>query len=164
MKKSRLIGLLKNIKFLVFDFDGVLTDNRVLIFDNGAEAVICDRSDGLGLIMAKEKGIELLVLSKERNCTVKIRCTRLGIPYLQAIDDKLKVLKQIAKNKNIVLSHIAYVGNDINDLECMKAVGLPIAVKDSYPQILKTAKYITKKHGGKGAVREVCDMIIKAKS
>jgi N-acylneuraminate cytidylyltransferase len=157
------LSTLNQIKLLVLDFDGVLTDNRVLVREDGTEAVWCNRSDGLGLGMLKRKGIEVIVLSKEKNPVVAARCRKLGIVCIQGCDDKLSELKQKAESRKLKGEEIAYVGNDVNDLECMKWVGCAIAVGDAMPEVRSVAKWVTSKPGGWGAVREICDAILAAK-
>lgn len=156
---SSLSPLLSSIKLLVLDFDGVMTDNRVLVTEEGKEAVLCHRGDGLGLEMLRAKGIEAIVISKEKNPVVAARCRKLGIECIQGCDNKLEKLKKRAESGNLKPEEISYVGNDVNDLECMGWVGLPIAVSDAEPEVLAVAKWVTSKPGGHGAVREVCDAI-----
>jgi len=155
--------LSSGIRLAVFDFDGVFTDNRVLVFQDGTEAVFCNRSDGLGIGRLMEKGVEALVLSKERNPVVSARCKKLSLPCIQACDNKKETLLEIASEKNIPLSEISFMGNDINDIECMEIVGFPACVADAYPEVKNCAKWITKAKGGFGAVREFCDFILFAK-
>jgi N-acylneuraminate cytidylyltransferase len=157
------LSALKAIRLLALDFDGVLTDNRVLVAEDGREAVWCNRSDGLGLGLLKRKGIEVIVLSKEKNPVVAARCRKLGIECIQGCDDKLSELKQKAESRKLKGEEIAYVGNDVNDLECMKWVGCAIAVADAEPQVKAVARWVTAKCGGRGAVREICDAILAAK-
>lgn len=157
---QNLIEKVKKIKLIVFDFDGVFTDNRVLVMEDGREAVFCSRADGFGLESVKRLGIKLLVLSKEQNLVVSKRCKKLNIPCIHGCDNKSEVLKKEAEKIGISLENIAYMGNDINDLECMKIVGLPICVADAHPDIIKISQYITKAKGGYGAVREFCDFVL----
>jgi N-acylneuraminate cytidylyltransferase len=152
------------IKLLVLDFDGVLTDNRVLVQEDGTEAVYCSREDGLGLEMLRKSGrVKVVVISKEKNPVVAARCRKLGIECIQSCDDKLVQLKQKVESRKLKQEAIAYVGNDVNDLECLRWVGLPIAVCDAAPEVLAVAKWKTAKPGGHGAVREVCEAILAAK-
>jgi YrbI family 3-deoxy-D-manno-octulosonate 8-phosphate phosphatase len=159
MKKT----LFKNIELVVFDFDGVFTNNKVIVDENGKESVICDRSDGLGVERMVKAGIAVLVLSSEVNNVVTQRAKKLKINCINACDDKIAALRKEAKQRNISLSQIAYVGNDINDIECLKAVGFPIVVADSCKEIIGYARYKTKLKGGNGAVREICDLIYHSK-
>ena len=151
------------IKLVIFDFDGVFTDNSVIVNENGIEAVVCNRSDGYGIWLLNKAGIESIVLSMERNKVVLKRCEKLGIKCINGCMDKLKQLHKEIKKRNISLDEIAYVGNDINDIECLKIVGYPIVVADAHKDVLPLGKYKTKLCGGKGAVREICDMIYSAK-
>jgi len=158
-----LVKKLQSIKLLVLDFDGVLTDNRVLVLEDGREAVFCSRSDGLGLENLRKQNFEILVLSKETNPVVSRRCEKLKIACLQGINNKLTTLQRLLQEKALDAEQVAYVGNDINDLECLKAVGLPIAVADAYPEVKAVAAWITTHQGGNGAVREVCDRIMQSR-
>jgi len=149
------------VKLLVLDFDGVLTNNRVYVDQNGKEMVSCWRSDGVGLERIKKLGIKTIVISSERNPVVKKRCTKLGIPCVVGRKDKLSALKEIMEKQNLSRAEVCYIGNDIYDLECLKYVGYPVAVKNSAGEVLGVASYVTRREGGAGAVREVCDLIYK---
>ncbi len=156
----RPLPRLGTIRLLVLDFDGVLTDNRVIVDQEGREAVICSRGDGLGIEMVRDRGVEIVVLSKERNPVVSARCMKLGIRCHQGQDEKLGTLQALARERGIDREHVAYVGNDVNDLDCMNWVGTSIAVADAEPVVLAAADHITRRRGGFGAVREVCDRIL----
>lgn len=162
--RPRLAPLLADLGLVVFDFDGVMTDNRVLVMQDGTEGVLCNRSDGLGLGMLKEARVPVLVLSKEKNPVVAARCRKLGLECIQGIDDKLAILRELLGARGISAARTAYVGNDLNDLACMGHVGLPIAVGDAYPEVLDAACYVTRAPGGHGAVREVCDLILDSRN
>jgi len=149
------------IKLLALDFDGVLTDNTVIVDENGKESVICNRSDSLGIELLKKRGIEAIVISKESNKVVKARCNKLKIPYVQSVDDKLSILKKEIQKRGLNPEEVCFIGNDINDIECIKYVGLGVAVKDAYPEVKNVAKLVTQKNGGEGAVRETVDYILK---
>ena len=155
---------LARIRLLVMDFDGVLTDNGVYVTEDGRESVRCDRSDGLGLERLRTSGVATLILSKEKNPVVSARAGKLQIPCIQGQDDKLEVLVTFARERGVALEEIAYVGNDVNDAECLQAVGLPIVVADAWPAVLPLARYRTSRPGGRGAVREVCDLLMKART
>jgi len=141
----------------------VLTDNRVLVFEDGTEAVFCSRADGLGISMLKAAGIEVVVISKERNQVVAARCRKLQIESIQACDDKLNALQSLAATRNILPHQIAYVGNDVNDLECLQWVGCPIGIADSASPVRQSTHLLTTERGGAGAVRQVADWILAAK-
>lgn len=148
------------IKLLVCDFDGVMTDNKVIVREDGIESVICNRGDGLGIEMVKRKGVEVMVISKEKNRVVVARCEKLDIPVLSGINHKLKLLNKEIEKRNLTFDRICYIGNDVNDLECIKRVGIGVAVADSHKTLLDIADVITTFKGGEGAVREVCEWII----
>lgn len=146
---------------VALDFDGVFTDNRVIVFQDGREAVFCSRSDGWGLAELRDMGIPIAVISSEKNTVVAARCEKLDIECVHGVDDKLSVLKQWAAKRKVDLRNVVYVGNDVNDLACMQAVGCPVVVADSHPVALKFGKIVLKSKGGDGALRELCDLIIK---
>jgi len=150
--------ILGRIRLVAFDFDGVFTDNMVYVFENGSEAVRCYRSDGIGLQKLTRMGIETVIISTESNPVVSARARKLKIQCVQNCEDKRAVLDDIAQRKGISLSEVAFVGNDINDLQCLTCVALPIVVQDAHPDVIPVALYQTKCPGGHGAVREVCDL------
>lgn len=152
---------LKNIQLIVYDFDGVMTDNKVLVFQDGREAVFCDRSDGLAISKIKKMRISQMIISTETNEVVKARAKKLGIPILHSINNKKEVLKKYCQKKRINLSKVIYIGNDINDLEAMKIVGHPIAPSDASREVKKIAKIITKAKGGEGVIRELLGGILE---
>jgi len=154
---------LKDIKMLILDFDGVMTDNRVSVNEKGIESVFCNRGDGYGIEMLKKNGIEVVVISKEKNKVVQARCNKLKIKCYQGIDRKLGTLKKIMEERSLDKKEVCYVGNDINDLECIKFAGVGIAVADSSPELFPHAVLVTRNGGGKGAVRELADMIIQSR-
>lgn len=155
-----------NIRLVIFDFDGVFTDNFVWTSQDGIELVRCSRSDGLGLKRLREAGVQSWVLTEEINPVVALRCKKLGIPCIQGLDNKNKKqqLYKLADRFKIPLEQVAYLGNDINDFDCLRAVGVPIVVRDAFPEVAKKAKYQTERKGGEGAVREVCDWIVACKN
>jgi 3-deoxy-D-manno-octulosonate 8-phosphate phosphatase (KDO 8-P phosphatase) len=161
--RSDLREITRKVRLVVFDFDGVFTNNLVLVLEDGTEAVLCNRSDGLGLQTLRDRGVALLVLSTEVNPVVTARCQKLRIPCFQGCDDKVKVLEEQAAGLHIPLDQIAFLGNDVNDMECLKKVGLSACVSDSHPAVLASCMYVTKLPGGAGAVREFCDFIAEAK-
>lgn len=154
---------LRKIRLVAFDFDGVFTDNTVYVDQHGVESVRCWRSDGIGITRMQTVGTEALIVSTEKNPVVTVRAGKLKTSCLQGIDDKAATIRQVCKERGIGLEEVAFVGNDINDLPAFKIVGLPIAVGDAYPEILPFVKYQTSKSGGRGAVREVCDLVFQAK-
>ena len=150
---------IRRVRMVAFDFDGVFTDNRVHVNQNGIEAVSCWRSDGFGLQKLQKLDIETVIVSSEVNPVVTARGRKHDIRCIQAVEDKLAVLREIAAEAGLSMNQIAFVGNDINDKEALGAVGLPIIVQDAHPDVRQYAAYRTKAPGGRGAVREVCDLI-----
>jgi N-acylneuraminate cytidylyltransferase len=149
------------VKLLVLDFDGVLTDNRVWVNEKGEEMVAANRSDSLGLSLLREKtGIQCLVISKERNLVVEARCKKLNIPVMQAVDDKATALKQAIESRGVTALEVVYVGNDTNDLPCFPIAGFAVAPADAHPEILRRADLVLTLSGGRGAIRELCDILM----
>lgn len=152
---------LGNIKLLVMDFDGVLTDNKVFVDEFGKEMVICDRRDSLGIDMLRSEGtIDILVISKETNNVVNKRCEKLKIECINGVNNKISILNDIVHEKEISFENVAYIGNDINDMECIKESGIGVAVSDSDSKVLQVANIITKNKGGNGAVREFIELLL----
>ena len=135
---------------LVFDFDGVFTDNKVTVLEEGREAVVCDRSDGLGLERLRKRGWPMVVISKETHPIVAARCRKLKLECIQGIDDKRPVLLDWLAARGLEAGHTLYVGNDDNDVPCLEAVGCPVAVADAYPEARRAARLILERPGGRG--------------
>lgn len=148
------------VEALVLDFDGVFTDNSVLVSQDGHEAVTCNRGDGMGLSKLKKAGILVTVLSAEENPVVLARCTKLGLDCLQGLQDKRAAMLEWLERQGVSLANVVYVGNDVNDLPCMELVGCSGAVSDAHPDVLSAARLVLSKPGGHGAVREICDLIL----
>jgi YrbI family 3-deoxy-D-manno-octulosonate 8-phosphate phosphatase len=159
---SEIEQKIKKISLFTLDFDGVFTDNRVFIDENGKETVVCDRSDSLGLKMLREKrpDVTVIVISKETSRVVRARCDKLKITCYTGIDDKLTTFQKIIADMKLEPALVAYMGNDVNDLECMTYAGIGVAVADSDPKVLAIADYITRKNGGRGAIREFIDIVL----
>lgn len=153
-------GLPSRVEGIVFDFDGVFTDDLVVVDEHGTEAVRCSRRDGMGIEMLRNAGIPMIVISKESNPVVARRCRKLRLEYRQAEEDKLSAMKSWIGDGGMDISHVIYVGNDVNDLECMAAVGCAVAPADGHPKALSAAAVILGCDGGKGAIRELADMIL----
>lgn len=151
------------IRLLLLDFDGVLTDNRVHVHQDGTESVTCHRGDGWGIARLGEVGVEVQVISTEVNSVVSVRCTKLGIECHQAITDKRGAVEAILAERDYGPDRVAFVGNDVNDLPAFAAVGVAIAVGDAVHEVQRASKWVTRARGGHGAVREVCDAIMAAR-
>ena len=154
--------ILSKIRLVAFDFDGVFTDNMVYVFEDGSEAVRCSRGDGMGLQRLKRLGIETVIISTETNPVVSARARKLKMRCVQQCEDKRAELEKIIQEMGISLAEVAFVGNDVNDCACLECVGMPIVVQDAHPDVIPLALYRTKRKGGHGAVREVCDLFEKA--
>ncbi len=161
-RERDLLTRLRSLRLVAFDFDGVFTDNTVWVDEEGVESVRCWRGDGLGLAALKRLGVHTVVISTEVNPVVSARCRKLAIRCHQACDDKIGPLNAIVHEIGCSLEETAFVGNDINDLECLEEVGVPMVVADAHPDVRAAATHITRSRGGKGAVREICDLIVQA--
>ena len=148
------------IRALVMDFDGVHTDDSVYVDQDGRELVRASRSDGHGVRLMREAGIEMLILSTETNGVVARRAEKLSVECRHGIDEKLAELEAWRVVNGFGWDEIAYVGNDVNDLECMRAVGFPIAVADANGAVRSEAVFVTSRVGGSGAVREIADYLL----
>ena len=154
--------LIKKIKIICFDFDGVFTDNKVLIDENGKESVTCSRFDGIGLRLLDDLNIKSYIISTEPNNVVHERAKKLKIECFNNCKDKVKKIKEIIRKLDLTLSEVCFVGNDINDILALKAVGLPIIVNDAHNDLLNQKFYSTSTNGGQGVVREICDHFYKS--
>lgn len=154
-------GLPAKVSALIMDFDGVLTDDRVFVSETGEETVACSRRDGMGIEQLRKRGLPMLVISKERNPVVAARCRKLELPHHHGIEGKLALLTEWLAENGIPATETVYVGNDINDLECMAAVGCAVAPRDAHPQALGAAHLVLDAEGGRGAIRELADRLIK---
>ncbi len=148
----------KKIDLICYDFDGVMTDNRVLVMEDGTEAVVVNRGDGLAVSEFEKAGISQIIISTETNSVVSARAKKLNIPVLQGIDNKRTALERYAAENKYSLENTIYVGNDINDLSIMKIVGCPIAPADAHSIICNLAHIVTIAPGGGGVIREIFDL------
>ena len=181
------------VRLLVTDFDGVWTDDSVYVDQDGRESVRCLRADGFGITRLQAAGVPVVVLSAEVNPVVAARCAKLKVACYQRVNDKLAALERLEREGAFVvlgneavrydLAHIAYMGNDVNDLECLKAVGFPIVVRNAERAVFEAfgqfqsvgvewaveyavpgVPFVPQRAGGYGAVREVCDLILEARN
>ena len=150
---------LSNIKIdlLVYDFDGVMTNNKVYLTQNGYETVQVNRADGLGVSEIKILGIEQIIISTETNPVVTTRANKLGIKCLQGVENKKEALKIYCSKNDLDLKNVAYVGNDINDKEVMEIVGYSFCPSDAHVSIKKLSNHIFDTKGGNGVIRELLD-------
>ena len=153
----------KMIRLVIFDVDGVLTDGRVHYCDDGSETKIFHTHDGYGIKHLLAKGIGVAIISGRRSESVNRRMQELGVSHVfQGCSDKLPVFESLLERVGLNAAQVAYVGDDLPDLEIMSRVGLPVAVANAHPALFETAAWRTRLPGGRGAAREVCDLIASA--
>jgi len=163
MTKKGIWQRAAGIKLLVLDVDGVLTDGRLLFDAEGREQKVFHARDGYGMRALMRYGTELAIISGRKSRPVEARMKELDVPYVYlGQSDKVATLNMLIQELGIKLQQVAYVGDDIPDLTCMQAVGLSVAVHDAHPTVRKQANWRTTLPGGRGAVREVCDLLIDA--
>lgn len=151
----------ERVALLVLDFDGVLTDNRVWVDEEGHESIAANRSDSIGLNRLRAAGVQVLVLSSETNPVVTARCRKLNLPVLQAVGDKAQALQDYLQQHAIPAQQTVYLGNDVNDLPCFPLVGCAVVVADAQAEAAAQADRVLTQRGGHGAVRELCDQILQ---
>jgi len=145
---------------IIFDFDGVLTDDRVWVDQDGREMVCCSRRDGLGFDILRQSGLKLFILSTETNLVVSQRAAKLKVPAIQGCADKAKALIELAAKEGIDLSRTLYVGNDLNDLAAARLCGFVACPADAHPQLKAIATYCLSTYGGSGIVREIVEQVL----
>jgi N-acylneuraminate cytidylyltransferase len=153
----------RNIELIICDFDGVVTDNKVWTDEDGREMVAAYRSDSIRIRELRERGMDLMILSSEVNSVVTARAKKMGVEAIHGIglQDKGRVMREILEQKKVKAENVIYVGNDLNDLPCFEIAGWCVAVADAYPEVIRAADFVLTKAGGHGAVRELCDLILK---
>lgn len=157
---SEVTTTVGEVKAVVFDFDGVHTDDHVFVDQDGKESVRVKRGDGLGVGMLRDAGIPVLILSTEKNPVVSARAEKLKVDVLQGQADKAEALGKWLAKKKIEADDVVYLGNDVNDEGCLQMVGWPVVVADAHPQVKPLARIVLKSHGGEGAVRELADIVL----
>jgi N-acylneuraminate cytidylyltransferase len=149
-----------DLEWVILDFDGVMTDNRVWVDEDGREAVAASRADGWGLAQLRQRGINILVLSSETNPVVRARAEKLGLEVIHGADDKAAALMQFMAAREIKSDVTVFVGNDVNDVPCFSLVASAVVVADAHEQARIHADQILTRPGGHGAVREFCDLVL----
>ncbi|MBL4692096.1 MAG: HAD hydrolase family protein [Magnetovibrio sp.] len=159
--KARLSG----IKLLSLDVDGVMTDGGLYYSDDGTQFRKFNVKDGLGIKLAIQAGLHMCIISASKQVSSLTRAEHLGIQHVRiGADDKVRALVEIRAELGLELNEIAHIGDDLTDVALMAHVGLGITVADAVDEALDAAHYVTQKGGGKGAVRELCDLIVQAKA
>ena len=151
----------EQIDLIISDFDGVITDNRVWVNEDGTEYVAAYRSDSIGVQLLRTIGIEVMILSSEPNRVVEARARKMGVEVIHGIGlhDKGRVMREVLEQKNIKADNVIYIGNDLNDLPCFEVAGWSVAVADAYPEVMHAADHVLSRTGGHGALRELVDLI-----
>jgi YrbI family 3-deoxy-D-manno-octulosonate 8-phosphate phosphatase len=152
------------LDLIVFDFDGVMTNNTVTVSQDGSESVTCSRADGLGIDLLRATGVPIIVLSTERNAVVAARAKKLGLSCHHGIGDKSAFLADYIASHQYDAAHVVYVGNDVNDAGCLEQVGIPVVVGDAHPDAARLARITLVNQGGRGAVRELADLVLSTNS
>jgi 3-deoxy-D-manno-octulosonate 8-phosphate phosphatase (KDO 8-P phosphatase) len=157
-----LLSVLRGIKLFATDVDGVLTDAGMYYSESGDEWKKFNTRDGMGIKLLQRAGIITAIVTQERTKLMARRAEKLTIPELhQGVMDKLSLVREMAARYGLTLSQVAYIGDDINDLETLKAVGFSATPADGMPQVAAVVDYICQKKGGEGAVREIIEMILE---
>lgn len=153
----------EKIDLVICDFDGVITDNRVWVDQDGTETVAAYRSDSVRIKELRAIGIDVMILSSEPNRVVEARARKMGVEAIHgiALHDKGRVMREVLEQRNIKAENVIFVGNDLNDLPCFEVAGWSVAVADAYPEVIQAADFVLNKPGGHGALRELCDLILK---
>jgi D-sedoheptulose 7-phosphate isomerase len=150
----------RDLDLIVYDFDGVMTDNRVYVSQGGEEAVSCNRSDGLAVGMLRQAGVPQLIISTEVSEVVAARAKKLGLDVIQACEDKAQALAQFCTTHGYDVKRVLYVGNDVNDLAAMRLSGYPVSPADGHASIRSIAKLVVGAEGGAGVIRELADKLL----
>ena len=159
---SKRRKLPQKISLVVMDFDGVITDNRVWVDEQGFERVASSRGDSMGMhLVRKALPIEFMVISTETNPVVTARCKKIGVEVYQGIWQKVDVLREALQQKNIPPEEVVFIGNDVNDLGCFREAGYAVAPADAEEEVKRSADLVLHRNGGNGAVREFCDLILQ---
>lgn len=159
---QEVLNKAKTIKLLVCDVDGVFSDGRIYLGNDGEELKAFHTKDGFGIKALGASGVDVAIITGRNSAIVANRMKALNVKHIiQGQEDKLPALQALAEQLNLATDEIAYIGDDVPDLPCILACGLGISVNDAHPQVINNADYITFTRGGFGAVREVCDLIMQ---
>jgi len=151
------------VKLIILDVDGVMTDGRIVIDDSGVESRNFDIKDGLGVVALQMSGVEAAIITSKKSAAVRARADELKIKrFHEGVRKKTEPYEQMIQEMQITDAQVCYVGDDLVDLSLMKRVGFPVAVADAVDEVKQAAAYVTRAPGGRGAVREVAEVILKA--
>lgn len=146
---------IKKIKLIVYDFDGVMTDNRVIVSQDGKESVVVNRGDGYGVSQIKKLPVEQVIISTETNPVVERRAEKLDINIIHGVSDKKSTMIEYCREKGYALEEVMFIGNDLNDYDAMMAAGVKGAPADAEEEILAIADWVSQAKGGYGVIREL---------
>jgi len=162
---QEIIEKASQIKLVIFDVDGVLTDGSLFLDNNGMEYKAFYSRDGLGMKMLQKTNVKIAIITGRSSEVVSHRMKSMGVEHVyQGQDDKLIAYEKIKSELQLSADEIAYVGDDIVDLPVMKKVGFAIAVQDAHPLVIKHAHWQTPHTGGRGAARDVCELVMEAQN
>jgi YrbI family 3-deoxy-D-manno-octulosonate 8-phosphate phosphatase len=153
----------EHARALVTDFDGVLTDNRVCVDERGVESVLCNRSDGWGIGLLRRHGIQVACVSTEQNPVVLRRCDKLNVACWNDQRDKVGCAEEFLRRCGLGWDECVYVGNDTNDLDCLRRAAIGVAPADAVPEVLLEADHVTHARGGEGVIRELASLVAEAR-
>jgi 3-deoxy-D-manno-octulosonate 8-phosphate phosphatase (KDO 8-P phosphatase) len=151
-----------DLDLIIYDFDGVMTDNRVYVNQDGTELVACNRADGLGVNIIRGLGVRQIIISTETNRVVQARADKLRLEVMHGVEHKQIVVNDYCRQHKLSLQRTLYVGNDVNDLEAMRLVRYPVCPSDAHPTIRQLACFVLNSGGGQGVVRELADLLTPA--
>jgi 3-deoxy-D-manno-octulosonate 8-phosphate phosphatase (KDO 8-P phosphatase) len=165
VKRALSASRLAAVRLVAMDVDGVLTDGGIWYTEQGDELKRFDVRDGQGLVLLRDAGVITAVVTRRHSKSVERRARELGIAEVhQDVADKGAVVQELLARHGVSAAHACYVGDDVGDLPAMAAVGVPIAVADAVAAVTRAAVYVTRAPGGRGAIRELCELILSARS
>ncbi len=164
LSAADLLRRLATVKLLSLDVDGVLTDSGLYFADDGSQLRRFNVKDGEGIKRLLKAAVEVVIITASQAKSILKRGESLGLDHVRiGVEDKLAALSALCSELAIELAEVAHMGDDLNDLPVMEAVGLPLSVADAMPEVRERALYVTERGGGEGAVREICDLLLAAR-
>lgn len=162
MENNIIAEKARKIKLLILDVDGVMTDGKIYYGNYGDEIKAFDVKDGFGVVLLKRAGIETVIITAKKSRIVKLRAKDIGIKWVYENHSKLKVYNKLLRKFRVNNDEVCFVGDDLIDISVLKAVGLSVTVPQASGEVKGFCSYITKANAGSGAVREVCELILKS--
>ena len=162
MNELELQEKAKKIKFLVLDADGIMTDGKIYYGNYGDEIKAFDVKDGLGIVFLKGAGIDTAIITAKKSRIVRFRAKDLGIRYVYENSSKLATFNKLLKRFGLTKDEVCFMGDDIIDIPVLKNTGLSVTVPQAADEVKAAASHITKANAGSGAVREICELILKS--